>query len=153
MTLEISHRVSQNSKGRSRGTNMRTCARANAVVDRALARRSRKHCRVVKSRSSAVAMSAAPSNSYWLLTLNYVENMAERRGPYREEHLAGASASHAKGECVMAGALTDPVDTGVFVFKNCDESVVRAFAENDAYVKNGLVTSWNVRPWTVVVGN
>ena len=26
------------------------------------------------------------------------------------------------------------------------------FAKNDPYVVNGLVTEWNVRPWTVVFG-
>jgi len=34
-----------------------------------------------------------------------------------------------------------------------DRSVVEAFARNDPYVTNGLVTRWEVRPWAVVVGN
>ena len=93
------------------------------------------------------------SNSYLLLRLAYVDGMAEKRGPHREAHLAGARAAHEAGELVMAGALIDPVDTGVFVFKNVSEERVRAFAEADAYVRAGLVTEVSIRPWMVVVGN
>jgi uncharacterized protein YciI len=33
-----------------------------------------------------------------------------------------------------------------------ERSAAEAFAAADPYVRNGLVTSWRVRPWTVVVG-
>ena len=33
---------------------------------------------------------AAENTGYILLTLDYVDNMLDKRGPYREEHLAGA---------------------------------------------------------------
>jgi len=35
-----------------------------------------------------------------------------------------AAAQEAAGKCVMAGALQNPVDAGVFVFKDCDEAWV-----------------------------
>jgi uncharacterized protein len=38
------------------------------------------------------------------------------------------------------------------VFQGDDPSVAERFAKNDPYVKNGLVTRWRVRPWTVVIG-
>jgi uncharacterized protein YciI len=38
------------------------------------------------------------------------------------------------------------------VFRAADAKAVEAFAQADPYVKNGLVRSWRVRPWTVVVG-
>ena len=31
-------------------------------------------------------------------------------------------------------------------------TIAEEFAKNDPYVKNGLITEWSVRPWTVVVG-
>ena len=52
----------------------------------------------------------------------------------------------------MAGALQDPVDTGVFVFKNVDKDFIEKFVQEDAYFKAGLVPSYSIRPWMVVVG-
>ena len=95
----------------------------------------------------------ASENTYILLTLDYVENMLEKRGPYREEHINGAKKAFEQGKCAMAGALTDPVDTGVFVFKNVDKEFVENFVKNDAYYKAGLVPKYTIRPWMVVVGN
>lgn len=92
-------------------------------------------------------------NAYVLLTLEYVPNMLEKRGPYREEHINGAKKVFEEGTCAMAGALTDPVDTGVFVFKNVDKDYVENFVRNDAYYKAGLVPTYTIRPWMVVVGN
>jgi len=52
----------------------------------------------------------------------------------------------------MAGALAEPADGAVLVFKSDDARVAERFAVNDPYVKNGLITEWSVRPWTVVIG-
>ena len=52
----------------------------------------------------------------------------------------------------MAGALADPADGAVLVFKADDPGVSERFADSDPYVRNGLVTRWRVRTWTVVVG-
>ena len=89
----------------------------------------------------------------YILFYDYVENILERRAPYRAEHLAAAHAAHARGELVMAGALADPVDRAVLVFKVDDPQVIETFVRSDPYVLNGLVTSWQIRPWTVVIGN
>ena len=89
---------------------------------------------------------------YHLLFYETVENYVERRAPFREEHLAYATAAHEQGELFMAGALAEPADGAVLVFKGEDPSVAEAFAANDPYVKAGLIAKWKVRPWTVVIG-
>jgi uncharacterized protein YciI len=38
------------------------------------------------------------------------------------------------------------------LFKGDSPAVAERFAAADPYVKNGLVKSWRVRPWTTVVG-
>jgi uncharacterized protein YciI len=30
--------------------------------------------------------------------------------------------------------------------------VIERFIDSDPYVRNGLVISWTIRPWTVVIG-
>jgi hypothetical protein len=89
---------------------------------------------------------------FYLLIYKTVENYVEKRAPYRPEHLGYANAAHARGEIVMAGALADPADSAVFVFKADSPAVVEDFARDDPYVKAGLITEWSVRPWTVVIG-
>ena len=89
---------------------------------------------------------------YYLLFYELVDDYIERRGPLRAEHLELAQQAHQRGEIVMAGALADPADGAVLVFRGQDSSAAEAFAKSDPYVKNGLVKSWRVRPWTVVIG-
>jgi len=89
---------------------------------------------------------------YFLLIYKTVDNYVEKRAPYRPEHLGYANAAHARGEIVMAGALADPADSAVFVFRAESPAVVEDFARNDPYVKAGLITEWSVRPWTVAIG-
>ncbi|HBC46810.1 MAG TPA: hypothetical protein DEO84_06825 [candidate division Zixibacteria bacterium] len=89
---------------------------------------------------------------YYILFYKTVENYVERRAPYREEHLKYANAAHDKGALVMAGALAEPADGAVLLFKGDGPSVAEEFAKNDPYVRNGLITEWKVRPWTVVIG-
>ena len=89
---------------------------------------------------------------YYILFYKTVDNYIEKRAPYREEHLTYARAAHQRGALVMAGALAEPADGAVLVFKGQGSSVAENFAKDDPYVKNGLITEWQVRPWTVVIG-
>jgi uncharacterized protein YciI len=89
---------------------------------------------------------------HWLLLYDLVDDYLERRGALRPEHLALAQASHERGELLLAGALADPADRAVLVFRADDASVPEAFAAADPYVRAGLVPHWEVRPWTVVIG-
>jgi uncharacterized protein YciI len=89
---------------------------------------------------------------YWLLFYDVVADYIERRTPFRSDHLAHAQAAVNRGELALAGALADPPDGAVLAF-SCDEATtVEAFARDDPYVRNGVVTGWRVRAWTVVAG-
>jgi uncharacterized protein YciI len=88
---------------------------------------------------------------YFLLFYDVVDDYLERRAPLRGEHLGLARAAHDRGELLLAGALADPIDGAVLVFRSEGPSVAERFATADPYVKNGLVTRWRVRP-TVVIG-
>ena len=90
--------------------------------------------------------------TYLLLEYTLVDDYLERRGPLREEHLSLARAAADRGDLVLAGALADPADRALLVWATEDQSVVTAFAGADPYVREGLVTRWTVRPWTVVIG-
>lgn len=89
---------------------------------------------------------------YYALFYEVVDNFVERRVPFREEHLRLADEANRRGELVLAGALAEPADGALIIFRGDDESIATSFAQNDPYVQNGLVKHWEVRPWTVVVG-
>jgi uncharacterized protein YciI len=54
---------------------------------------------------------------------------------------------------VMGGALGEPVDRAMLLFKGESPKVAEDFAKTDPYVVNGLVKKWSVRPWMTVVGD
>jgi hypothetical protein len=89
---------------------------------------------------------------YYALFYETVEDYVARRAPYRSKHLALAAAAHERGELVLGGALGDPVDGALLVFRGETPAVAEGFARADPYVRHGCVTRWKVRPWTVVVG-
>jgi uncharacterized protein YciI len=89
---------------------------------------------------------------YFVLTYAVVDDYVERRREYRLAHLELARAAAARGELRLGGALADPADGAVLIFRGADRSVAEAFARADPYVEHGLVTSWSVREWTVVIG-
>ena len=89
---------------------------------------------------------------HYLLYYDVVPDYLERRPAHREEHLALARAAHARGELVLAGALASPADGAVLVFRGDSAELVERFARADPYVRHGLVSSWRVREWSVVIG-
>jgi uncharacterized protein YciI len=90
---------------------------------------------------------------HYLLLYDVVPDYVARRVPLRSAHLTHARAAVARGELVLGGALANPPDGAVLLFRGDSPAVAEAFARADPYVANGLVTSWRVREWTTVVGD
>jgi uncharacterized protein YciI len=91
--------------------------------------------------------------NYYALVYEVVDDFIARRTPFRAEHLRLACEAHRRGELLLAGAFSDPPDGALLVFRVPDKSIVEDFARNDPYVVNGLVTRWQIRSWTVVIGD
>ena len=89
---------------------------------------------------------------YYALFYHVVEGFVERRMAFREAHLAHARHAAERGDLVLGGALAEPADTALLVFRGDSPDAAKVFAEKDPYVRNGLVQRWEVRPWNVVVG-
>ncbi len=87
----------------------------------------------------------------YLLFYDVVDDYVARRSEFRELHLGHADEAYERGELLLGGALADPVDGAVLVFRGHGPEVAADFARSDPYVKNGLVTGWRVRAWTEVV--
>ena len=91
--------------------------------------------------------------AYFALMYDLVDDYLARRSAFREEHLKMANDLRVRGQIVLAGAFADPPDKALLIFQADDRGVPDNFARSDPYVKNGLVKRWEVRAWSVVVGN
>jgi len=89
---------------------------------------------------------------HYLLMYDVTDDYIDRRGGFRGAHLELARQAVERGELVLGGALADPVDMAVLLFRGASPAAAEAFAMADPYVLNGLVKRWRVRPWTTVIG-
>lgn len=90
--------------------------------------------------------------NHYLLIYDLADDYLTRRAEFRGVHLKMAWDAHARGELVMGGALADPADRAILMFKGESPQVAENFAKGDPYVTNGLVRVWSVRQWNTVVG-
>jgi uncharacterized protein YciI len=92
------------------------------------------------------------TSNHYVLFYDLSKDYLEKRAEFRQTHLTLAWQASARGELILGGALTDPVDTAMLLFKGDSPEVAERFAAADPYVRNGLVLRWRVRLWTTVVG-
>ena len=88
-----------------------------------------------------------------LLEYALAPDYLERRTEFRAGHLALAEAAAARGELVLGGAVPDPFDKALFVWREDCAAAAEAFVAADPYVAHGLVASWQIRAWNTVVGS
>ena len=89
---------------------------------------------------------------HYLLLYDVGSDFLERRIAFRNEHLSLAWEACARDELILAGALAEPTDSAVLLFKGQSPDVAERFAAADPYVKHGLVKRWRVRQRNTVVG-
>ncbi len=99
--------------------------------------------------SSTTAMSA----TQYLLRYDYIPDVLEKRGPYREGHLNLAKQLIAEGKCLSGGPTGDvgmEIPKGaLFIFTSADAA--KSFVEQDPYISGGIVIGHSIEEWNVVV--
>ena len=89
---------------------------------------------------------------HYLLFYEVADDYISRRSEFRNAHLNLAWKASERGELVLAGALANPIDGAILLFKGDSPEVAERFARVDPYVTNGIVKRWYVREWTTVAG-
>jgi uncharacterized protein len=89
---------------------------------------------------------------HYLLFYEVAEDYVSRRAEFRDAHLQKAWEASERGELVLGGALSNPVDGAVLLFRGDSAEVAEKFARSDPYVTSGAVKRWHVREWTTVAG-
>ena len=90
---------------------------------------------------------------YFILTYETVQDYVELRKPFRSEHLGLLNIELKKKHIVLGGALEDPADKAVIIWKVDSKKIVEDFVAKDPYVQNGLVSNYEIRSWNVVIEN
>ena len=105
--------------------------------------------------SSVVSMSdgegeftAPPVTPHYMLHYTFSQDAMAKREPHRALHLSLASQYKREGRLVMGGAMSD-MSGGLAVFRSRQDA--QDFADNDPYVKHGVVTQHNIQEWNVVI--
>jgi uncharacterized protein YciI/heme-degrading monooxygenase HmoA len=89
---------------------------------------------------------------HYLLFYEVAEDYVSRRAEFRNAHLEKAWKASERGELLLGGALANPVDGAVLLFRGDSPDVAEKFARTDPYVTSGAVKRWYVREWTTVAG-
>jgi uncharacterized protein len=87
---------------------------------------------------------------HFLLIYDVVDDYVAKRAGYRGEHLQLAEEFTRSGELLLGGALAEPVDRALLLFRSAESA--KAFVDRDPYVRHGLVNTWSIRSWTTVAG-
>ncbi len=90
---------------------------------------------------------------YYILQYQYCDDYLVRRTPYRPDHFNLAKEAVQSGHLLLGGATENPADLGVLIFKVDSIAVIQNFISKDPYVENGVVISWEIKEWNVVVGS
>jgi uncharacterized protein YciI len=114
--------------------------------------------RTVSSRTTSLAA------IQYLLKYDYIPDVLEKRGPFRERHLELAKQLIAEGKCLSGGPTTPTTTVGdkeqqatatvaptgaLFIFT--DKNAAKQFVDQDPYVSNGIVSGHVIEEWNIVV--
>lgn len=90
------------------------------------------------------------SGPYWVLLYTPSERVGELAPVNMPAHQAHYRAAHERGELLMVGTFGDPFSQGAMCLLTSEEAA-RRFAEEDPFVVNGVVKSYELRRWDEVL--
>ncbi|KAK2076079.1 hypothetical protein QBZ16_001415 [Prototheca wickerhamii] len=98
-------------------------------------------------------MATDSQRGYYALVYKYVPDMINKRDVARNGHLEHFQALAAKKKLAMGGAFLEPLDQGLLIFRDSTKEEVESYAQEDPYMKAGLITEWSVRKYAKVLGD
>lgn len=81
-----------------------------------------------------------------------VEDMEDKRIPYRARHLEYLRKLKSDGKVLIAGAFIDPIDMSMIVYRAADETEAWRYIEGDPYFSANLWTKVALREMAIPDG-
>ena len=91
--------------------------------------------------------------AYYNLVYHLASDYMTKREPVRASHFAHLKPYFDRGEVIMGGAHEDIGKGALIIFKVDNEQIIMEFVEQDPYVLEGVVTSYEINKWNVAIGN
>ncbi|MFN8623333.1 MAG: VOC family protein [Chloroflexota bacterium] len=88
-----------------------------------------------------------PGEAVWLVEVRFAPDAAERRPPFRQQHLERIARLRTEGVIIEGGAFLDALSSSVMLIRAADADAARAVVEGDIYIPNGIWTDISVRPF------
>lgn len=126
---------------------------ARATVMAFMARSPTTTTTVVTTRTFTSTTTSLAASTQYLLKYDYIPDVLEKRGPYREGHLGLAQQLIDEGRCLIGGP-TGPVGMEVptgALFLFTDVEAAQQFVKDDPYVSGGIVTGHEIQEYNVVL--
>jgi uncharacterized protein YciI len=89
----------------------------------------------------------------FILQYEYVENVLEKRAPYREAHLAVFGKQIQDGNVIIGGTIDYPPKGALSIFRNLTSEDIEQIVQQDPYFINGIVTKYTIKPYIAVIGD
>jgi len=96
---------------------------------------------------------ASVTPKLYVLQYDYVENVLEKRAPYREAHLAAFGKQVQNGNLILGGVINYPPTGALIIFRNLTVDDIEQFVQQDPYVINGIVTKYTIQPYIATTGD
>jgi uncharacterized protein YciI len=93
--------------------------------------------------------SPATLEPIWFVEATYAPDAAERRAPFRAEHLTGVVARLGAGAYVTVGAFLD-VSSSVLLVRADSERAAIDLVSDDVYMRNGVWVEVRARAFGLV---
>ena len=110
------------------------------------------HCRILQITRRHIASGSSKQLKTFVLQYHYVDNMLQKRDPFRAGHLAHADHHIEQGYLMAGGGFLPDIKRGMLLFRCDNREIVENFAKNDPFVKGGLVTNFEIHDWGILVG-
>jgi len=88
---------------------------------------------------------------FYILFYHTIDDYVQKRQAYRKDHLDLLNVELEKKHVVLGGALEDPADQAIIIWQVDDKQIIEDFVARDPYVKNGLISKYEIRSWNVVI--
>ena len=106
-----------------------------------------------ESEDKSFLLMATITPKLYVLQYEFVENVLEKRAPFREGHLAIFRKQVQDGNLVIGGVVDHPPKSSVAIFRHLTPEDIEQMVQQDPYGMNGIVTKYTIKPYIAVAGD